>query len=261
MVTDLILKRNGYKHIWSAGISVQEALPASDQTKHVFSSYNRCLEELNLKLKNNVLRTWLYVQNIDTNYSDVVKARKDFFNVNGLTRDTHYITSTGIEGKYTDPNVKVFMDAYAVDGITEEQIRFLKAPAFLNPTHEYGVTFERGVSVEYGDRKHIFIAGTASINNKGEILYENEILLQLGRTKENIIALLDEAGAGLQDIAHLIAYVRDIADYPVVKNYIEENFGPVPKIIVLAAICRPGWLTEIECIAIKNAENLILNNF
>ena len=34
----------------------------------------------------------------------------------------------------------------------------------VNRTYEYGVTFERGTAVTYGDRRHVFIAGTASID-------------------------------------------------------------------------------------------------
>ena len=51
----------------------------------------------------------------------------------------------------------MLLDAYAVDGLQAEQIRFLHAPEYLNPTYEYGVTFERGTAVEYGDRKQIFM--------------------------------------------------------------------------------------------------------
>lgn len=63
------------------------------------------------------------------------------------------------------------MDTYAVAGLQPEQIHFLYAPTHLNPTYEYGVSFERGTYVDYGDRRQIFISGTASINNKGEVVY------------------------------------------------------------------------------------------
>ena len=62
------------------------------------------------------------------------------------------------------------MDTYAVDGLKSEQIHYLYAPTHLNPTYEYGVSFERGTYVDYGDRRQVFISGTASINNKGEVV-------------------------------------------------------------------------------------------
>lgn len=97
----------------------------------------------------------------------VVKARNaEVFVTQNLTEKTHYIASTGIGGRHADPKVLVQMDTYAVAGLKPEQIHFLYAPTHLNPTYEYGVSFERGTYVDYGDRRQVFISGTASINNK-----------------------------------------------------------------------------------------------
>ena len=173
----------------------------------------------------------------------------------GLTEKTHYLASTGIQGQIADSRSLVLLDAYAVDGLQAEQIRFLHAPEYLNPTYEYGVTFERGTAVEYGDRKHIFISGTASIDNRGEVVYPGNIAGQTRRMLLNIEALLKEAGSSLADLAKMIVYLRDIADYPIVRDLMEQQFPDVPKVIVLAPVCRPGWLIETECIAIKAGGN------
>ena len=69
------------------------------------------------------------------------------------------------------------------------------------------------------DRKQIFISGTASIDNQGEIMYPGDILKQTERMLENIDTLLQEAGGGLQDIMQAIVYLRDPADYVVVATY------------------------------------------
>ena len=68
-------------------------------------------------------------------------------------------------------------------------------------------------------------------------------------------ALLKEAGSSLADLAKMIVYLRDIADYPIVRDLMEQQFPDVPKVIVLAPVCRPGWLIETECIAIKAGGN------
>ena len=175
-------------------------------------------------MANDCIRTWFFVQNVDVNYAGVVKARKEVFITQDLTEKTHYISSTGIEGRHADPNVFVQMDTYAVKGLQSGQIQFLYAPTHLNPTYEYGVTFERGTAVTYGDRKQIFISGTASIDNQGEIMYPGDILKQTERMLENIDTLLQEAGGGLQDIMQAIVYLRDPADYVVVKQYIESRY-------------------------------------
>ena len=146
------------------------------------------------------------------------------------------------------------MDTYAVQGLHAGQIRFLSAPTHLNPTYEYGVTFERGTCVTYGDRRHVFISGTASIDNKGEILYPGDVCRQAERMMENIEALLDEAGATTADVMQAIVYLRDPADYTVVRRYLESRYPALPCLVVHAPVCRPGWLIETECIAAVPAE-------
>ena len=201
------------------------------------------------------IRTCFFVRDVDVNYAGVVKGRKEEFVRLGLTEKTHYLASTGIQGQIADSRSLVLLDAYAVDGLQAEQIRFLHAPEYLNPTYEYGVTFERGTAVEYGDRKHIFVSGTASIDNRGEVVYPGNIAGQTRRMLLNIEALLKEAGSSLADLAQMIVYLRDIADYPIVRDLMEQQFPDVPKVIVLAPVCRPGWLIETECIAIKAGGN------
>jgi hypothetical protein len=49
--------------------------------------------------------------------------------------------------------------------------------------------------------------------------------------------------------------LRDIADYAPVKEYLTTNYATTPYVLVLAPVCRPGWLVEVECIAIKELEN------
>ncbi|MDE6503547.1 MAG: hypothetical protein K2K78_03675, partial [Muribaculaceae bacterium] len=77
------------------------------------------------------------------------------------------------------------------------------------------------------------------------------ILAQTERMTENIEVLLSEGGCGFSDLAHLIVYLRDISDYKAVDNYFASRLPDVPRLIVHAPVCRPGWLVEAECMAIK----------
>jgi hypothetical protein len=52
-------------------------------------------------------------------------------------------------------------------------------------------------------------------------------------------------------VGHLLVYLRDAADYIVVREMFEERFPNIPKIYLLAPVCRPGWLIEMECMAVK----------
>ncbi|MDR2425191.1 MAG: hypothetical protein LBD59_10795 [Prevotellaceae bacterium] len=250
----VVMQHSAYSHL----LDMQMHSHGNDefaQTEDVFTKYTQKLKNAGCSLADNAVRTWIFVQGVDTHYSDMVEARKQHFNKCGLTEKTHYIASTGIEGKYIHPETTVLIDAYAVRGIAKEQITLLKGASHLNPTHEYGVTFERAAAVDYGDRRHIFVSGTASINNKGEIVFPLDVGKQTERTLENIAVLLQEGGATMGNVAQMIVYLRDTADYRVVFSYLEKNYPEIPKTIVWAPVCRPGWLIEIECIAICEAKN------
>ncbi|MDP0494977.1 MAG: Rid family hydrolase [Verrucomicrobiota bacterium JB024] len=259
---ELLVRRGGYRHLWSSRlVSNNGVTDSAGQTANILKAYHRQLEDKGFSLKDDCLRTWLFVKDVDFNYQGVVEARKDFFAELGMTAETHYIASTGIEGRHANPRMNVMLDAYSVGGLAPEQIKFLQARENLNPTHEYGVTFERGTSVDFGDRRHILISGTASIDNRGQILHLNDVRKQTARAIENIIALLDDADASMQDVAHMIVYLRDIADTADVERYIEEHYPHVPKTFVWAPVCRPGWLVEIECMAIKSINTTSFCNF
>ena len=243
------VKHGAYRQLWMGG-SFNRAANSEYQTRLIFRDYILQLTEANCTLASNCLRTWIFVQNVDVNYPGVVKAREEVFATQNLTEETHFIASTGIEGRYFDPMVFVTMDTYAVSGICPGQIRYLYAPEHLNRTYEYGVTFERGTAVTYGDRRHVFISGTASIDRYGEIVHASDVIKQTSRMIENIEALLKEADATLNDIMQAVIYIRDTADYARVKRYIDEHHPSLPYIIVRAPVCRTGWLVEMECTAV-----------
>lgn len=181
----------------------------------------------------------------------MVKGRNDVFCRQGLTKDNHFIASTGIAGRNSDIRSFVQLDAYALFGAAPEQIRYLYAKTHLNPTYEYGVSFERGTYVDYGDRRQVFISGTASINYKGEIEHVGDIRKQTERMWDNVEALLKEADMDFTDTGAFIVYLRDIADYTITKKLFEERFPDHPTIIVHAPVCRPQWLIEMECMGVK----------
>ena len=72
---------------------------------------------------------------------------------------------------------------------------------------------------------------------------------------ENVETLLAEAECGYEHVGHMIVYLRDMADYAVVREMYEERFPTTPKVYLLAPVCRPGWLIEMECMAVKAIAN------
>lgn len=239
-----------FRHLWGAGAH-NTALNSEYQTRLLFNEYIMQLAQEECTLKDNCVRTWLFVNDVDVNYQGVVQARNRVFFTQGLTQDTHFIASTGIGGRQQDAAVLTQMDTYAIAGIQPEQIHYLYAPTHLNRTSDYGVSFERGTRIDYADRRHVLISGTASINNKGQIEHVGDIRQQTLRMWENVEALLAEADCTYEDVGPMIVYLRDIADYRLVRSLYDERFPNHPVVILHAPVCRAGWLIEMECMAIK----------
>lgn len=253
-------RHNGYRHMWSSMVPAEEG-GAYGQTKRAFGDYIEGLSSAGYDFASDCVRTWLFVNDIDNNYPAVVNARNDVFDTWNLTRHTHFIASTGIAGRKAVPSIAVQMDAYAVKGLSAGQVRHLYAPTHMNPTHEYGVRFERGTCIEFGDRREVLISGTASIDNKGEIVHLGDICRQVSRMWENVGVLLAEAGCSFVDVGHMIVYLRDSSDYIVVRTLFSERFPGVPAVIVHAPVCRSGWLVEMECMATKAEKNERFRSF
>ena len=235
-----------------------------EQTRMLFDKYLQLIAGTDMTMERNLIRTWIYVTHIDVNYQGVVEARNDVFDQQGLTAETHYIASTGIGGATSVRHASVAIDFLTVPGIREEDKQYLQALNHLNPTHEYGVAFERGTRLTLPThtlhpegsqqfKQQYFISGTASIDKHGDVVYEGDIVRQTGRLLENIGALLKDGDATMNDIQYFIIYLRDISDYHTVDRLMQQFYPQIPRIIVEAKVCRPGWLIEMECIAEKES--------
>lgn len=246
----LIVSHGAYQSFWIP-TTPSAAGHSEQQTDDIFRQLLGVLKTNSLSLERDVIRTWLYVRDVDNNYKGMVDVRRELFERFGMSRDTHYIASTGIEGLSEEVKDLVVMDSLAVKGLDRSQITYMSATDYLSPTHAYNVTFERATRVLYGDRAHYYISGTASIDNEGNVLYPGNITRQANRTLVNVEALLNNYDADLSDLKALVVYLRDMADFNVVKSFLDERLPEfIPRTIVKGSVCRPKWLIEMEGIAI-----------
>lgn len=221
---------------------------SQEQTEEAFHRHISLLHQHGLTLKDNCHRTWLFVRDIDRNYSGVVAGRNHIFAQEGLDTNAHYIASTGI-GACPNDSATVAADFFSVKGLPVTAVGYLQALEYLNPTKEYGVAFERGTRITATDADYYLISGTASIDKHGEVLHVGDVLTQTGRLFLNIEKLLEDGGASLADMQYAIVYLRDIADAPAVHRYMRLRFPSLPFLVVEARVCRPKWLIEAECLA------------
>lgn len=223
-----------------------------DQTVEAFERHKALLATSGLTIKDNTLRTWIFCRDIDRTYAAIVKGRNDFFARNGLTAATHFIASTGIGGYTASPSAVVGVDFLSRTGEDNSDVKYLQALDHLNPTAQYGVAFERGTAFSSEARRVSLISGTASIDKEGHCIHLGDPAAQTDRLLDNTAALLADDGSSLRDVRMIIFYLRDAADYGEVSRAARHRLpGDTAMMFVHAKVCRPAWLVEAECIAIR----------
>lgn len=254
----VLVEKNGLRHLWSTRLCASDdhgCSSAADQTRQVFDDLIGTLKGHGGKLRDDCVRTWIYLKDVDVFYQGMVDSRRELFARHGMNGDSHYIASTGIEGACAHRHDLVAMDAYSVLGLEREQVSYLNDFDRLCLTRDYEVTFERGTRVAYADRSHFFISGTASIDRDGEVVHRGDVMRQLDRALENVDALLLDGDAGLKDMKYLIVYLRDPTDHARVKDYLDVHHPDMPVFIVEGAVCRPEWLVEVEGVGVAANQN------
>lgn len=243
----ILIQRPGARLMWQAGLPAKTQPPAgtAEQTEFAFGACARELNERGGNVKDHLLRTWIFVDDIDRNYQPMSETRRELFKGLGLTSRTHYVVSTGIGGSFPEGR-DIALDSWAAIGLDSRQVRYLEAPHLLSRTDLYGVTFERGAVVTFGDRRLVLLAGTASCSAEGETLHRGNCVAQLERSIENLEGLLAEAGGSFPDLAYLLAYVRNNEDGESVRSLLGKRLPDVPLLVVQGQVCRPEWLVEIE---------------
>jgi len=239
-----------YEFFYFRHLLAAEGTNAAEQTANLFGVPGQALQSHGVRLPE-VVRTWIYGNGIDAHYGGISSGRNRVFDRFGISSRTGFPASTGIEGRSFDYRDLVLLDVFAVKGLEYGQNRRMECPTHMNPTVEYGVTFERGRAVVFGDRRHLYISGTASIDNTGEIVHVGDISRQTERAIENVSVLLGNSGARLEDMRYLLVYLRDVHDGDAVEAVLAKSgLAEVPRVIVLGPVCRPGWLVEMEGVAV-----------
>ena len=118
--------------------------------------------------------------------------------------------------------------------------------------------FSRAMALIAGRFVTTWISGTASIRNS-ETTHVGDIGAQTEQTLDNIEGLMArenfarhgvaQVGAWLSDLARVRVYIKRIEDYAECKRVCERRLGDVPALYVLADVCRPELLVEIEGVA------------
>jgi len=221
------------------------------------------------------VRTWLYLGDIvgpegeTQRYKELNRARTDFYQrvpfgrshrMKGLKYGM-YPASTGIGMGDSD----LAMAGLAMDTTRKDVFLLPLENPQQTPAYKYHARhspqspkFCRAMAVVFGDAVITFVSGTASIVSS-ETKHIGDPARQTEQTIDNIERLiaadnfaahnLPGAGATLGDMAAVRVYVKRPEDYAKCKAVCEKRLPDVPGVYVVADVCRPELLVELEGVA------------
>jgi enamine deaminase RidA (YjgF/YER057c/UK114 family) len=222
-----------------------------------------------------VLRTWLYLGSIVEDdgpvqrYKELNRGRADVY------RDVDFFpdrlpdgyngpvfpasTGIGTRGRsITISALAVLSERDDVLAVPLENPRQTSAYSYSTTYSPTSPKFSRGLALCCGQDATLFISGTASIT-RSETRHVADVVGQTHEALENITALISEdnlsrhdlpgwgttlAGMGLARV-----YIKWREDYPLVLDVCRQRLGTVPMNFLVADVCRPDLLVEIEGIA------------
>jgi enamine deaminase RidA (YjgF/YER057c/UK114 family) len=100
---------------------------------------------------------------------------------------------------------------------------------------------------------HVYVSGTTSIDDAGNLVGEGDAHAQTVQIIRRIEAALDRCGAKLIDVVRTRIYVTDISQWESIGRAHGQFFGailPATSMIEVSALIDPLMLVEIEAEAI-----------
>jgi len=195
----------------------------------------------------NVLRTWIYLDDIDRDYGELNASRNAFFRRENVRR---LPASTGIGGKLHPAGTLCSLDVYALLTPEVAEAGIMHTPT-LNEAPEYGSAFARGMRMALAEQTYLFVSGTASVDECGATAHVGDVRGQIERMLLNVEELLRPHRATFADLVHAVTYLKSAGDFELHRRVCaEQRLVDVPHTIVQADVCRPELLCEMEAIAI-----------
>ena len=221
----------------------------AQQAEDVFIQMEKALNLVGMDFSN-VIRTWLYINNILDWYDEFNKVRTEFFNKRRIFEGL-VPASTGV-GVANHKDAALVTELIAVKGKSNLfKVEEVKSPLQCSAM-DYKSSFSRAVEVRFSDYRRLYISGTASINSSGKTVFIENTEKQISQTMDVATAILKSRNMDWNDITRAIAYFPDINSSSLFKKYcLQQSISLAHIVITHGDICRSDLLFEIEVDAVK----------
>jgi len=219
---------------------------AYQQTHAMFEAAESLLVQAGMAFSD-VMRTWIYLREMDRDYAEFNRARREFFHSRGIDPIP---ASTGIGAGLVPPEHDVCLGVYAIQA-ERSSLRTVMTTPTLNEAPVYGSDFSRGMRIDEANKVALHVSGTASLDETGQTVHVDDFDAQADRMLVNVAALLKGQGADFGDVVSAMTYLK----HPKDADRLQEKFRAAgyegfPNVLVEAPVCRPELLCETELLAV-----------
>ena len=112
--------------------------------------------------------------------------------------------------------------------------------------------YSQGIKVT-GAQTILFLAGQVAYDTAGGVAHKGDFTAQTRAAFGAIKKLVEAAGGTLDNVVKITTYVTDMRNRPHFRTVRDEFFGakgPASTLIEVSALADPGYLIEIEAIAV-----------
>ncbi len=219
-----------------------------DQARQTFDGLQAALEVVGMDF-GNVVRTWLYLDEILQWYREFNDARWSFFEQRRVTSG-NMPASTGI-GASNPLRSAVLAGCFAVRPKRESVALTIVDSPLQCPASDYRSSFSRAAELRVGQERRLFVSGTASIAPGGETAHVGDVRAQIALTMEVVGTILSSRDMGWGDVTRAVAYFPSLGNATLLGEHcIERGIPPLPVAITQGVVCREDLLFEIEVDAV-----------
>ncbi|MEI8271048.1 MAG: Rid family hydrolase [Paludibacter sp.] len=248
--------------------NIQQSI--AEQSSEVFDKVQQILQASSMTAEN-IVRQWNYighitgVENNNQNYQEFNNKRANFYSnsawgngypaATGISMDIHAVNVSLIALKYHD-STRIF----PVNNSQQFAAHCYSKTVLGNSKKKETPKFERAKLIVSGKSACCFISGTAAILGEKSLANDN-VFKQTSQTIALIRHLISPENlkvngidfSGDLKIVHLRVYVKETADFEVVRSVLELELPGINAFYVCAGVCRDELLVEIEGIAITES--------
>ncbi len=120
----------------------------------------------------------------------------------------------------------------------------------VNPDWPWAEKFGFHLGIRVGNT--VYVSGSVAWDPEGNIVGDDDMKAQSRQAFANVREILAEAGATMDDVVKITAFLTDIdryAEYSAARAEAFTNNVPASTAVSAPALIQPGLLVEIEAVA------------